>query len=125
MLVKVNGVDSSLSRARRHRHRQRHTAPESATASIPQTEMAAWDLGWTWTSYRAVWMRSHGYFSLNMAASRGCLLPLHLVRQAIWGNQYWQRSAASVAAEMAYLRRTFNPGHIWFADDIFGFPRDW
>jgi anaerobic magnesium-protoporphyrin IX monomethyl ester cyclase len=26
---------------------------------------------------------------------------------------------------MAYLKRTFNPDHIWFADDIFGFRVDW
>ena len=43
----------------------------------------------------------------------------------IWGNQYLQRSALEVAAEMAHLKRTFNPDHIWFADDIFGFRVDW
>jgi anaerobic magnesium-protoporphyrin IX monomethyl ester cyclase len=26
---------------------------------------------------------------------------------------------------MAYLKRTFDPQHIWFADDIFGFRVDW
>jgi anaerobic magnesium-protoporphyrin IX monomethyl ester cyclase len=26
---------------------------------------------------------------------------------------------------MAYLKHTFNPDHIWFADDIFGFRVDW
>ena len=26
---------------------------------------------------------------------------------------------------MAYLKRTFEPDHIWFADDIFGFRVDW
>jgi len=26
---------------------------------------------------------------------------------------------------MAHLKRTFNPDHIWFADDIFGFRVDW
>src|ERR1700692_2284311 len=26
---------------------------------------------------------------------------------------------------MAHLKRSFNPDHIWFADDIFGFRVDW
>jgi anaerobic magnesium-protoporphyrin IX monomethyl ester cyclase len=36
-----------------------------------------------------------------------------------------QRSASDVAAEMAHLKRSFSPHHIWFADDIFGFRVDW
>ena len=43
----------------------------------------------------------------------------------IWGNHYLQRSPLEVAAEMAHLKRTFSPDHIWFADDIFGFRVDW
>ncbi|MEA3176959.1 MAG: anaerobic magnesium-protoporphyrin monomethyl ester cyclase [Gammaproteobacteria bacterium] len=113
ILVKVNGVGSHPP-----------TPGGSNSASIPQTEMAAWDLV-DMDRYRAVWMRSHGYFSLNMAASRGCSFRCTWCAKPIWGNQYLQRSAASVAAEMDYLRRTFNPGHIWFADDIFGFRVDW
>jgi anaerobic magnesium-protoporphyrin IX monomethyl ester cyclase len=113
ILVKVNGAGS---------HAPIPGGGDST--SIPQTEMAAWDLV-DMDRYRAVWMRSHGYFSLNMAASRGCSFRCTWCAKPIWGNQYLQRSAASVAAEMAYLRRTFNPGHIWFADDIFGFRVDW
>jgi anaerobic magnesium-protoporphyrin IX monomethyl ester cyclase len=30
-----------------------------------------------------------------------------------------------VAQEMIYLKRTFAPDHVWFADDIFGFRVDW
>ena len=40
--------------------------------SNPQrVEPPAWDLI-DLEHYRAVWMRAHGFFSLNMAASRGC-----------------------------------------------------
>jgi anaerobic magnesium-protoporphyrin IX monomethyl ester cyclase len=85
---------------------------------------AAWDL-LDIERYRATWMRAHGYFSLNMAASRGCSFRCSWCAKPIWGNQYLQRSAASVAEEMLYLKRTFNPDHIWFADDIFGFRVDW
>jgi anaerobic magnesium-protoporphyrin IX monomethyl ester cyclase len=87
-------------------------------------EFAAWDLV-DMDRYRAAWMKSHGYFSLNMAASRGCSFRCTWCAKPIWGNQYLQRTAASVAAEMLHLKRTFAPDLIWFADDIFGFRVDW
>jgi anaerobic magnesium-protoporphyrin IX monomethyl ester cyclase len=93
--------------------------PLAADAGI-----AAWDLV-DMDRYRAVWMKAHGYFSLNMAASRGCPFRCAWCAKPIWGNQYLQRSAAEVAEEMAHLKRSFNPDHIWFADDIFGFRVDW
>jgi anaerobic magnesium-protoporphyrin IX monomethyl ester cyclase len=86
--------------------------------------LAAWDLV-DMDRYRAVWMKAHGYFSLNMAASRGCSFRCTWCSKPIWGNHYLQRSPLEVAAEMAHLKRTFNPDHIWFADDIFGFRVDW
>jgi anaerobic magnesium-protoporphyrin IX monomethyl ester cyclase len=86
--------------------------------------LAAWDLV-DMDRYRSLWMKAHGYFSLNMAASRGCSFRCTWCAKPIWGNQYLQRSPLEVAAEMAYLKRTFNPDHIWFADDIFGFRVDW
>jgi anaerobic magnesium-protoporphyrin IX monomethyl ester cyclase len=75
--------------------------------------------------YRRVWQRAHGYFSLNMAASRGCSFRCNWCAKPIWGNQYLQRTARDVATEMAFLKRTSAPDHIWFADDIFGFRVDW
>jgi anaerobic magnesium-protoporphyrin IX monomethyl ester cyclase len=75
--------------------------------------------------YRAVWRQAHGYFSLNMSASRGCSFRCNWCSKPIWGNQYLQRPALEVAAEMAYLKRHFAPDHVWFADDIFGFRVDW
>ena len=86
--------------------------------------LAAWDLV-DMDRYRAMWLKAHGYFSLNMAASRGCPFRCSWCAKPIWGNHYLQRDATEVATEMAYLKRTFNPDHIWFADDIFGFRVDW
>jgi anaerobic magnesium-protoporphyrin IX monomethyl ester cyclase len=90
----------------------RHTAP------------AAWDLV-DIDRYRSVWRKAHGYFSLNMAASKGCSFRCSWCAKPIWGNQYLQRGAADVAREMAHLKQTYAPDHVWFADDIFGFRVDW
>ena len=76
-------------------------------------------------AYRAVWRGAHRYFSLNMAASRGCSFRCDWCAKPIWGNRYMQRSAADVAAEMLSLKRDYAPDHVWFADDIFGFRVDW
>jgi anaerobic magnesium-protoporphyrin IX monomethyl ester cyclase len=85
---------------------------------------AAWDLV-DIGRYRRMWQERHGYFSLNMVASRGCPFRCNWCAKPIWGNHYRQRSPRDVAAEMAFLKRSFHPDHIWMADDIFGFRVDW
>ena len=118
LLAGLSGVafltDGSLTRVSERR----------AAALIEYPDLPAWDLIDV-ARYRALWMGAHGYFSLNMAASRGCPFRCSWCAKPIWGNQYAQRSAESVAAELLHLRRTFNPDHIWFADDIFGFRPAW
>jgi anaerobic magnesium-protoporphyrin IX monomethyl ester cyclase len=106
-----------------------HPRPGRSADTVPLpspqlSELPAWDLidiG----RYRRVWQEAHGFFSLNMAASRGCPFRCTWCAKPIWGNQYLQRSASAVAAEMTHLKREFRPDHIWFADDIFGFRVDW
>jgi anaerobic magnesium-protoporphyrin IX monomethyl ester cyclase len=95
--------------------------PASAAAA---PELPAWDLV-DIERYRVVWQKAHGFFSLNIAASRGCPFRCNWCAKPIWGNQYSQRSPESVAAELIYLKRRFNPDHLWFADDIFGFRPAW
>jgi anaerobic magnesium-protoporphyrin IX monomethyl ester cyclase len=92
--------------------------------SVQSTAPAAWDLV-NIERYRSIWREAHGFFSLNMAASKGCSFRCAWCAKPIWGNQYLQRDAAAVAAEMAHLKRTYAPDHVWFADDIFGFRVDW
>jgi anaerobic magnesium-protoporphyrin IX monomethyl ester cyclase len=86
--------------------------------------LPAWDLV-DIEQYRDIWLKAHGFFSLNMAASRGCSFRCTWCAKPIWGNQYLQRKPEAVAAEMAYLKRCFAVDHVWFADDIFGFRVDW
>lgn len=100
----------------------------SAHASIgpdkEQPALPAWDLV-DIDRYRSVWLQAHGYFSLNVAASRGCSFRCSWCAKPIWGNAYLQRTAEEVAQELTFLKERFRPDHIWFADDIFGFRVDW
>jgi anaerobic magnesium-protoporphyrin IX monomethyl ester cyclase len=105
------------------------TAKSTASTPLQVTEqqhpvVPAWDLI-DIERYRSMWRAAHGYFSLNMASSRGCSFRCTWCAKPIWGNRYMQRPAEEVAQELAYLKRTFQPDHIWFADDIFGFKVDW
>lgn len=99
---------------------------KSAAHSLDQQPPSrpAWDLI-DIERYRSTWRNAHGYFSLNMAASRGCSFRCNWCAKPIWGHHYLQRNPADVAAEMSYLKRNFQSDHIWFADDIFGFRVDW
>ena len=93
-------------------------------APVNYPELPAWDLIDV-ERYRSVWLGAHGYFSLNVATSRGCPFRCAWCAKPIWGNQYAQRTPEAVAAELAYLKRDLHPDHVWFADDIFGFKPAW
>ncbi|HEX5487860.1 MAG TPA: radical SAM protein [Rhodanobacteraceae bacterium] len=88
------------------------------------TGLPAWDLI-DIERYRMFWLERHGYFSLNMTASRGCPFHCNWCAKPIWGNHYRRGDAREAAAEMGYLKHSFHPDHIWFADDIFGFRSEW
>jgi anaerobic magnesium-protoporphyrin IX monomethyl ester cyclase len=96
-------------------------APERHPDVFP---LPAWDL-LDVEPYRAAWTQAHGYFSLNMVSTRGCPFHCNWCAKPIWGQRYAMRSPASVADELALVKRTLRPDHIWFADDIFGLRPRW
>jgi anaerobic magnesium-protoporphyrin IX monomethyl ester cyclase len=75
--------------------------------------------------YREMWMKSSGYFSLNMATTRGCPFKCNWCAKPIYGNRYNSRSPENVIAELKMLKESFNFDHIWFCDDIFGLKPNW
>jgi anaerobic magnesium-protoporphyrin IX monomethyl ester cyclase len=75
--------------------------------------------------YRKAWKSAHGYFSLNIVASRGCPYHCNWCAKPIYGDSFSVRSAASVAEEMRQLKYDFGAEHLWFADDIFGLRPKW
>jgi len=75
--------------------------------------------------YRSAWKAAHGYFSLNIVASRGCPYRCNWCAKPIYGDSFSVRSAAAVAAEIRQLKCNFGADHLWFADDIFGLRPKW
>ncbi len=84
----------------------------------------AWDL-LDAERYRAAWRAAHGRFSLNLVTTRGCPFHCNWCAKPVWGRRYAMRSAENVAEEMAWVKSTLRPDHLWFADDIFGLRPAW
>jgi anaerobic magnesium-protoporphyrin IX monomethyl ester cyclase len=84
----------------------------------------AWDLVEV-EKYRTVWLERHGSFSMNMVTTRGCPFHCNWCAKPIWGQRYHSRSPENVVAEMKWLKETYHPDHLWFADDIFGLKPGW
>lgn len=84
----------------------------------------AWDLV-NVDRYRRIWMERHGYFSMNMVTTRGCPYHCNWCAKPIWGQRYHSRSPENVVAELTWLQETYDPHHIWYADDIMGLKPGW
>lgn len=97
------------------------TPPVTNLDALP---LPAWDLIDP-EPYRQAWTNAHGYFSINLAASRGCPYHCNWCAKPIHGNSYRTQSPARVAREIEHVHRTFAPDHIWFADDIFALSPRW
>ena len=86
--------------------------------------MPAWDLI-NLNPYRDSWMKHAGYFSLNMATTRGCPYKCNWCAKPIYGNRYNARSPHHVFQELKWLKAHYAFDHIWFCDDIFGLKPGW
>jgi radical SAM superfamily enzyme YgiQ (UPF0313 family) len=84
----------------------------------------AWDLVDV-ESYRRVWRERHGYHSMNLVTTRGCPYHCNWCAKPIYGQRYAVRSPEAVADEVAWLRDSYAPDHLAFADDIFGLKPGW
>jgi anaerobic magnesium-protoporphyrin IX monomethyl ester cyclase len=102
----------------------RYTQPREVNNDLDGLPLPAWDLV-DIDSYRQAWVRAHGFFQLNMASSRGCPYRCNWCAKPIYGQSWHSRSAQAVAGELSYLKTTFAPDRIWFADDIFGLSPKW
>jgi radical SAM superfamily enzyme YgiQ (UPF0313 family) len=86
--------------------------------------MPAWDLI-NVDPYKTIWKNQYGYFSLNIATTRGCPYKCNWCAKPIYGNRYNTRSPQHVIQEIEYLLDHFKPDHFWMCDDIFGLKPGW
>lgn len=102
----------------------RKTAPRPFVRDLDVLPRPAWDLVDV-ERYREVWRRRHGYFSMNIATTRGCPFHCNWCAKPIYGQRYSSRGPTQVADEIAWLKDTYRPDHLWITDDIFGLKPGW
>src|SRR5262249_42723321 len=100
------------------------TRPRQIVRDIDALPLPAWDLVDV-EEDRAIWKRHHGYFSMNVATTRGCPYHCNWCAKPIYGQRYAVRSPAHVVEELVWLKATYEPDHLWIADDIFGLRPGW
>lgn len=90
---------------------------------LDKLPLPAWDLI-DITPYKKAW-KKHGYFSINLATTRGCPFKCNWCAKPIYGNRYNSRSPQHVVDEIKLIKTFFDFDHIWFCDDIFGIKTKW
>jgi radical SAM superfamily enzyme YgiQ (UPF0313 family) len=100
------------------------SAARKIMKDLDSLPLPAWDLV-DINSYREIWMRQHGYFSLNISTTRGCPFKCNWCAKPIYGNRYNARSPRHVVDEIKWLKERHEFEHIWMCDDIFGLKPGW
>jgi anaerobic magnesium-protoporphyrin IX monomethyl ester cyclase len=107
-----------------HKGFVRRTKPRKLLMDLDVLPLPAWDLV-EMSRYREFWRARHGYFSLNLATTRGCPYTCNWCAKPVYGNTYHSRSPEKVVDELRLLRERYAPDHIWFCDDILGLKTRW
>lgn len=102
----------------------RRTPPRPFVEGLDALPLPAWDLVDV-ERYRAAWEAAHGRLSWSLATTRGCPYRCNWCAKPLYGTRYAQRSPENVAHELRLLKERVSPGHVWFADDIFGLSPRW
>lgn len=99
------------------------SAARQVIKDLDSLPLPAWDLV-NIDQYRQSWLKSAGYFSVNIGTTRGCPFKCNWCAKPIYGNRYNSRSPQNVVEEIMLLKR-YGIDHIWFCDDIFGLKPGW
>lgn len=100
------------------------TTKRSVIKDLDTLPHPAWDLV-DIRPYKKMWLKHHGYFSLNFVTTRGCPYKCNWCAKPIYGNRYNSHSAESIVLQIKTWQQHFGFTHVWFADDIFGLKPNW
>jgi hypothetical protein len=82
------------------------TVKRNVIKELDSLPFPAWDLV-DIEPYRKMWMKHAGYFSLNIATTRGCPFKCNWCAKPIYGNRYNSRSPQNVVDELLELKRKY------------------
>jgi radical SAM superfamily enzyme YgiQ (UPF0313 family) len=100
------------------------TAPRPMLADLsahPWPDREAIDLG----QYMRTWQAHHGHTSLSVIQSRGCPYTCTWCSHSVYGSTHRRRTPEDAADELLWIRDTYHPDRIWYADDVFAINHRW
>ncbi len=102
----------------------KRTSSRAVLKDLDTLPFPAWELV-DLDRYRELWLKHHGYFSMNLVTTRGCPFHCNWCAKPIYGQVYNSHSPEYIAREIKMLKEKYSPDHIWFCDDIFGLKPGW
>jgi radical SAM superfamily enzyme YgiQ (UPF0313 family) len=77
------------------------------------------------TRYVEVWRQHHGMGSVSLITARGCPYHCRWCSHEVFGKTHRRRKPASMADELEWLIRRYQPQMAWMADDVFTIHPGW
>ena len=90
-------------------------------SDMPWPDRAAIDI----PAYMRVWKAHHGQSSVSVIQARGCPYTCTWCSHSVYGYTHRRRTPEDAAEELLWIKETYNPDLIWYADDVFGIHRRW
>ncbi len=75
--------------------------------------------------YKNIWLKNHGYFSMNISTTRGCPYRCNWCAKPLYGQTYNSISPEKAAFQVKLLKEKYEVDHLWITDDIFGLKPNW
>jgi len=100
-----------------------HNGSRKVNTHLDELPFPAWEV-LDVNPYQLAWSK-HGYFSINVATTRGCPFKCNWCAKPIYGNRYNSHSPKYITALIQDIKTHFDFDHIWFCDDIFGLKPGW
>jgi len=75
--------------------------------------------------YMDHWKAHHGASSVSLITARGCPYTCRWCSHSVYGYSYRTRSPEDVAEEVLFIRDTYDPEQLWYADDVFSINPKW